>query len=75
MESLAERSNPPPELYYWLPWGRMMYVLAGFITYQPSVTRPLNPQMRTPGGSRSVFVAAAAQAQHINFNKEPLLFF
>lgn len=53
----------------------MIYVLAGFITYQPSMTRPLNPQTHTPGGSRSVFVPAAAQAQRINFNKEPLLFF
>lgn len=53
----------------------MIYVLAGFITYQPPVTRPLNPQTHTPGGSRSVFVPAAAQAQRINFNKEPLLFF
>lgn len=54
----------------------MIYVLAGFITYQLSVTRPLNPQTHPPaGGSHSVFVPAAAQAQHINFNKEPLLFF
>lgn len=60
--------------YYWLPWRRMIYVLAGFITYQPSVTRPLNPQTHPPGGSHSVFVQAAAPAQHINFNKEPLLF-
>lgn len=51
----------------------MIYVLAGFITYQPSVTRPLRPQTHPPGGSRSVFVPAAAQAHHINFNKEPLL--
>lgn len=39
----------------------MIYVLAGFITYQPSVTRPLNPQTHPPGGSRFVFVPAAAQ--------------